>query len=131
MATVTPDTSPAELLRRFRGAVADARLTYPERAAVDVEDDTGGKWHLTTWWAEYSPADPERLRGKTVVEADLGERPGQLTVGFSDGTAFTVTPVVDETKDAIQSWELFTPEGLVLSYGPFGRWSLGHASKSS
>lgn len=124
MTPVTPDASAAALLNRFRGPVIDARLTYPERAAMDVEDATGGKWHLTTWWAEYSPTDPATLGGKTVVSADLGPPPGKLTVGFSDGTAFTVTPVPDEADDAIENWELFTPEGLVLIFGPRERWQV-------
>ncbi len=128
MATVTSDTSPAALLDRFRGTVTMSGLTYPDRAAIDVADAEGGEWHLTTWWANYSPADPEVFGGKAVVSADLGEPPGTLTVGFSDGTTFVVTPVPDEEDDAIENWELFTPEGLVLTFGPRGRWQLSRAS---
>ncbi len=122
MSTVKSDTSPAALLGHLRGRVTNARLTYPERAAIDVLDDDGGEWHLTTWWADHTPGDPARFRGKTVVGADLGGSAGKLTIGFSDGTAFTITPVWDEEDDAIENWELFTPDGRVLICGPRGRW---------
>ena len=128
MSIVTPDTSPASLLARVRGPVTDAHLTYPERMQLDVTDAEGGLWNLISWEADYIPSDPEELRGKTVVSADLDARSETLTVDFSDGTGFALTPIPDEEDDAIENWELFTPEGLVLSYGPRGRWQLGKAT---
>jgi hypothetical protein len=127
MSTVKADTSPAALLRRFRGRVTKARLTYPERAAINLEDDEGGNWYLATWGADYSPADPEVFSGKTVTSVDIGVRPGRLTIGFSDRTCFTICPLTDEEHNTIENWELFTPEGMVLTYGPRGRWQLGSA----
>ncbi len=124
MATVTSDISAAALLGRFRGSIADAGLTYPERAAIDVVDGDGGEWHLTTWWADYTPADPGEFTGKSVVSADLGETPGKLTVGFSDGSTFVIIPAPDEGDDAIESWELFPPDGMVLIFGPYERGEL-------
>jgi hypothetical protein len=122
MATVKPDISPAALLGRFRGRVTHARVTYPERAAIDVVDGGGGEWHLTTWWADYSPADPAWCEGKTVVSARIDGPAENLTIGFSDGTSFTITPVWDGGDDAIENWELFAPDNLVLTCGPRGRW---------
>jgi len=113
MAIVTSDTSAAALLGRFRGQVTKARLTYPERAAFNVTDAKGGNWYLATWDADYLPADPEILLGKTVVGANLDEESEVLTVDFSDETVFTATPVVHEDED-VENWGLFTPEGLVL-----------------
>jgi hypothetical protein len=126
--TVKAGISPMAILGSFRGSVTRARLTYPERAALDVTDAKGGEWRLSTWWSDYSPADPEVLGNKTVVSATLSDPPGKLTVGFSDGTDFTITPVPDEGHDAIENWKLFTPDGLVLTYGPWGRWQLGNAT---
>jgi hypothetical protein len=128
MSIVIPETSPADLLARVRGSVKDARLTYPERVRFEVMDAHGGLWLLATWEAEYSPADPEELNGKTVVSAHLDDRSLVLTIGFSDGTSFTVTPIPDDDEGAIENWELFTPEGQVLRYGPWGRWHLGNAT---
>jgi hypothetical protein len=128
MSIVIPETSPADLLARVRGPVKDARLTYPERVHFEVTDVHGGLWFLATWEAEYSPADPEELNGKTVVSADLDDRSRVLTIGFSDGTSFTVTPIPDDDDGAIENWELFTPDDLLLTYGPWGRWHLGKAT---
>jgi hypothetical protein len=126
MAIVTSDTSPAKLLGRFRGPVTKSCLTYPERVRLEVTDTDGGLWRLGTWDADYSPSDPDVLSGKTVVRASLDERSGVLTVGFSDDTVFTATPIPVEDDD-VENWELFTPERLVLTYGPRGRWQLGSA----
>src|ERR1700744_5149657 len=126
---MTPDTSPADLLARLRGPVRDARLTYPERAHFEVTDVSGGRWLLATWDADYLPADPSELCGKTVAGASLYKESGPLVFRFSDGTSFPVTPDSDEgDPEAILNWELFTPEGLVLTYGPWGRWHLGDAT---
>jgi hypothetical protein len=121
MALVTPDTSPADLLDRVRGLANEAGLTYPERAHLPVIDERGGRWLLATWEANYAPKDPAELNGKIVVDIDLGDS-GELLVHFSDGTRFDVTPVPDNGDDAIESWKLFTPEGWVLVYGPWGLW---------
>jgi hypothetical protein len=128
MSIVIPNTSPADLLARLRGSVKEARLTYPERVHLPVIDDQGDRWFLATWEASYLPADPEELNGKTVVSADLEDRSRVLAIGFSDGTSFTVTPIPDDDEGAIENWELFTPDDLLLTYGPWGRWHLGRAT---
>jgi hypothetical protein len=126
MSTLSPDTSPAMLLGRVRGPVTAACLAYPERMHLELTDADGGLWRLATWDAVYSPSDPEVLIGKTVVDASLADRSGVLTVSFSGGTHFTATPTSAEDDDG-ESWELFTPEGLVLIYGPKGQWRLARA----
>jgi hypothetical protein len=128
MSIVTPDTSPADLMSRLRGRVGEARLTYPERVHLPVIDRHGGRWLLATWEGSYLPRDPEQLSGKTVVRAHVDDRSRVLTIGFSDGTTFTVTPIPDDDEDAIENWELFTPDGLVLRFGPWGRWHVGKAT---
>jgi hypothetical protein len=128
MAVVTPDLSPRDLLSCVRGAVAQARLTYPERVHLQVLDADGGLWLLATWEADYWPADPADLTGKIVVGTSLDETSGALTVGFSDGTRFTVDPIPDDDDDAIENWQLFTPDGFVLNYGPGEHWVLKRAT---
>jgi hypothetical protein len=128
MAIAISDISPADLLGRFRGPITEAYHGYPEVILFDVKDSEGGEWHFVTWDADYSPSDPDALLGKVVVSADLDEEPGALTIGFSDGSAFKVTPVFYEPVDDLEHWELFTPEGLVLHLGPGSRWRLGEAS---
>jgi hypothetical protein len=130
MALVTPEISPADVLAGVRGLVTEARLTYPQRAHLPIIDARGGRWFLATWEASYLPADPEELNGKTAVSGELDHRSGVLTIGFSDGTAFTVTPIPDDDADAIENWELFTPDGMLLTYGPRGRWRYREATGS-
>jgi hypothetical protein len=126
MATLIPHISPAMLLGRVRGPVTAARLTYPERIRVEVTDADGGLWRLATWDAEYSPSDPGALIGKTVLDTSLDGASGVLKLSFSDGTCFTATPDPVEEGD-VEDWELFTPEGLVLAYGPKGQWQVSRS----
>ena len=128
MSTMTSPISPGDLLGSVRGPITDASLTYPERMRLEVTDAHGGLWRLATWEAAYSPADPAVLNRKIIVGADLDKPSGTLTVSFSDGTCFVVTPIPDETDDAIENWQLFTPDGLVLNYGPGDHWVLKRAS---
>jgi Family of unknown function (DUF6188) len=125
MAVVIPYTFPTDLLGRFRGRVFQARPAYPEVLHFKVRDAAGGEWWFGTQEAEWSPTDPDGLLDKTVVGADLDESSGTLTIGFSDGSEFTVLPDHEGADDDLEAWELFTPEGLVLTYGPRGRWQLG------
>lgn len=127
MAIVISDTSPAGLLKRYHGRVTVAARAYPDAIHLDLIDDEGGLWGLGTWDATYAPSDLTDLLGKTVRSADLDGRTGVLRLRFEDETSFEVTPATP-VDDEIENWELFTPDGLVLTYGPKGRWQLGNAS---
>lgn len=129
MSNLTHDTSPADLLACVRGPVTNARMTYPERIRVEVTDVGGDPWRLATWDVDYSPSDPEALIGRTVVDTSLDDLSGILILSFSDGTRFTVTPTPAGGGD-VEYWELFTPEALVLSYGPIGQWQLGTSDET-
>jgi hypothetical protein len=127
MAVVIPDISPVDLLGRFRGPITHAAPGYPEVVHLEVTDSEGGVWGLSTWDADYSPTDPDMLLGKTIVGADFDDDSGSLTIGFSDGSEFKVTAIRSLPEDEVENWQLFTPEGLVLNYGPAGRWRLKRA----
>jgi hypothetical protein len=124
MATVIPDTSPGELLAGLRGRIVDAAPGYPEVIHLEMIDSKGQRWGLSTQWADYSPSDPDLLRGKTVVSADLVGPRGNLTLGFSDGTSFRVTTEPQGAPDDPFNWMLFTPDGFVLYWGPGDNWVL-------
>lgn len=123
---VIPDLSPSDLLSRLRGQIVDARPTYPERMRLEIDDVDGARWRFVTHFSDYAPADPDALRTKTVVDAKLDRRSGDLAIALSDGSAFEVTCVRGE--DELPSWRLFTPEGLTLTYGPGPEWKLGRAT---
>jgi hypothetical protein len=128
MATVIPKVSPAELLARVRGIVEDVHPAYPETIHVEVRDGAGDLWRFATHDASYSPSEPEALIGKSVVTADLVGPLGNLTLGFSDGTSFRVTVEPQEAPDDPVNWRLYTPEGLVLRWGPGDSWALKRGS---
>lgn len=127
--TVIPNISPTELIARVRGRIFKANPAYPETIQFRLRDDAGGEWWLATQWADYSPSDPADLLGKVVVDAQLDERTGNLTFRFSDGSHFRVTSrPQEEPGDDLEHWDLFTPEGLVLVWGPDAAWQLKRAT---
>jgi hypothetical protein len=127
MSAVALDKTPVDLLARFRGLVVGTRLPHSKRTYLEITDADGGTWRLVSWDATHSASHPGNNDGKTVLGATIDNRSGELAVSFSDGSSFNLTPVQDDSDDAIENWELFTPEGLVLAYGPRGRWLLGQA----
>jgi hypothetical protein len=130
MSTVIPDISPSDLLGRFRGTVSDAHNPSSSRVRLDVRDGAGGKWHLVSWEASYVSSETGRLEGKVIVEVGLDPASEVLTVGFSDNSQLTLTPQREPAEEAIEDWELFTPDGLVLAYGPRGHWQLSRSDGS-
>lgn len=123
MTTVIPDLSPSDLLSRFRGTIIKAAPGYPEVLHLDLRDEDGAVWGFSTFYAEYSPSDPQFFLGKTVVDVAL-EPSGELVMRFADGSGFKVLPEPEEPDDELPSWRLFTPDGLVLRFRPRGRWDL-------
>ncbi len=123
METVIPDLSPANLLGRFRGTIVEAAPGYPEVIHLYVKDADGDDWSFSTFYADYSPSDPEFFPGKTIVDVTLSPSEN-LTMRFSDGSEFKVLPEPEEPDDELPSWRLFTPDGLVLRFRPRGLWDL-------
>jgi hypothetical protein len=124
MTIVIPDSSPVEILARFRGLVVEAHPSYPETIHLEIRDLDGGLWYFATHDAYYSPSDPDQLRGKTIVSV-VHEGPlANLTIGFSDGSSFRVWVDPQEAPDNPVNWRLFMPEDLVLSWGPGTHWDL-------
>jgi hypothetical protein len=126
MAVVVPNTSPADLLRRFRGTIFDAAPGYPDVILFQARDAEGDDWWFSTFYAEFSPKEPALLLGKSIIDTGL-ESSGRLTISFSDGSRFVVDPIPlqpGEPDDDLENWHLFTPDELVLTYGPEGRWEI-------
>ena len=128
MATaVTLDASPATVLRSLRGSIVNARLAYPDVLHVEIRDPAGGVWRLATQDAEWSPPDPGALAGHSVEGAAIGEGSGELRLELSNGARLIVTPGAQEASDDPPNWELITPEGLVLEFGPGVLWQISGA----
>jgi hypothetical protein len=128
MATaVALDASPLNVLRSMRGKIVDAQIAYPEVLHVEVKDSAGELWRLATQDAEWSPSDPAELVGRSVDDADIDRETGELRCKLSDGSLLDVRPAAREAEDDPPNWELITPDGLVLEFGPGVRWQIGSA----
>jgi hypothetical protein len=127
---VTLDASPAKVLRALRGLIVGARLAYPDVLHVEIRDAAGGLWHLATQDAKWSPSDPSELHGSSVGGAAIDERTGALRLALSDGSLMVV-PGPREASDDPPNWELTTPDGLLLEFGPGLRWQISAADAST
>jgi hypothetical protein len=128
MSAVSLDITPVDVLARFRGHVVGTRLPHSKRTYLEVIDAEGGKWRLVTWRTTYSSTDAGENLGKTVVGVAIDDRTEALMISFSDGSSCSLTAIPDESEDALENWEIFTPDGFILAYGPRGRWLWGRAS---
>jgi hypothetical protein len=131
MTAIAPDLSPATLIARFRGDVVCSRPAFPDVLQLHVRDSDGELWRFLTFEADYLPSVPDEFLGKVVISTNIGAESGQVGIGFSDGSLLTVVPFAlepDEIDANYESWQLFTPDGLVLNYGPGDRWVLKRAS---
>lgn len=124
--TAALDASPLNLLRAMRGLIADARVAYPDVLHVEIRDSIGRVWRLATQDAEWSPADPSELRGRSIEDAVI-DGGGELRLRLSDGSRLDVVPAPREAEDDPPNWELITPDGLVLEFGPDVRWQISRA----
>lgn len=124
---VALDASPAGVLRSMHGAVVDARIAYPQVLHVEVQDPDGDLWRLSTQGAEWSPSAPQLLIGLSLKDASIDESSGELRCSLSDGSVLKIKPFKFEAPDDPPNWEVITPNGLVLEFGPGLRWQVSSA----
>jgi hypothetical protein len=115
------------VLASMRGSIVAARIAYPDVLHVEVEDGRGLLWRLATQDAEFSPADPEQLIGLSIADASIDEKSGELSCRLSDGSLLDIKPAEAEAEDDPPYWELISPAGLVLEFGPGVRWQISGA----
>jgi hypothetical protein len=111
----------------MRGPIVDARIAHPDVLHVEVRDSSGGIWRLATQDAEWSPSDPARLVGRSIEDADIDEESGELRCKLSDGSVLDIKPAAAEANDDPPYWELISPAGVVLEFGPGVRWQISGA----
>lgn len=128
MATVVAlDASPSSVLRSMRGSIVTARIAYPDVLHVEVRDSRGDLWRLATQDAEWSPSDPAQLIERSIEAADIDEKSGELCCKLSDGSVLEIKPTAAEREGDPPCWELITPMGVVLEFGPGVRWQISSA----
>ena len=126
---VPVDTSPANMLRAMRGSIVDARVAYPDVLHVEVRDSRGDLWRLATQDAEWTPPNPGRLIGGSIEDAAVDAETGELRCTLSDGSVLDVKPVAVEAEDDPPNWELVSPSGVILEFGPGMRWRISDADR--
>jgi hypothetical protein len=124
---VALDASPTTVLRSMRGPIVDARIAYPDVLHIEVRDSSGGIWRLATQDAEWSPSDPAQLVERSIEDADIDEESGELRCKLSDGSVLDIKPAAAEANDDPPYWELISPVGVVLEFGPGVRWQISGA----
>jgi hypothetical protein len=127
MATVVAlDASPENVLRAMRGSIVDARKAYPDVLHIEIRDRDGDLWRLAIQDAEWSPSDPAGLIGQMVEDATL-DKTGELRCKLSDGSLLDIKPGTPGSDEDPPYWELITPGGVVLEFGPGVRWQISSA----
>ena len=124
---VALDASPRTVLRSLHGAIVDARIAYPDVLHVEVKDSDGDVWELATQGADWSPRDPQLMIGLSLEGANIDEASGEMRFSLSDGSALKLSPFRFEAADDPPNWEVITPNGLVLEFGPGLRWQISSA----
>jgi hypothetical protein len=128
MATVVAlDASPVNFLRSMRGAIVNARVAYPDVLHLEIRDARGDLWRLATQDAEWSPSDPNRLIGRSVEDVDIDDGTGELRCRLSDGSLLNVKPSSQAAREDPPNWELISPDGVALEFGPGVRWQISVA----
>jgi hypothetical protein len=125
------NASPLNVLRSMRGTIVDARIAYPEVLHVVVRDPGGDLWRFATQDAEWTPADPGEWVGRCVERAAIDKSTGELRFLLSKGSVLAVKPAAMEAEDDPPSWELITPAGISLEFGPGVRWRVSDAGASA
>jgi hypothetical protein len=111
----------------MRGPIVDARISYPDVLHVEVRDKAGKLWRLATQDAEWSPSDPTQLVGHSIEDAEIGDTSGELRCRLSDGSVLDIKAAATEAEDDPPYWELISPDGVVLEFGPGVRWQVSSA----
>jgi hypothetical protein len=131
MATViAQEASLSNLLGSIRGEIVGARLGYPEVLHLEIRDFDGDLWSLVTQDANWSPDDFAALVGQDIERADVDES-GELRCQLSGGSVLVVEPTDRESDDDPPHWELVTPGGVMLEFGPGARWQISSADAPS
>jgi hypothetical protein len=112
---------------RCGGEIIDARIAYPDVLHVEGRDAHGNLWRLATQDAEWSPSDPAQLAGRSINDAEIDESSGDLRCSLSDGSVLDVKPAAGEAEDDPPCWEVISPAGVVLEFGPGVRWQISSA----
>ncbi|HZJ29732.1 MAG TPA: hypothetical protein VFD37_07075 [Solirubrobacterales bacterium] len=125
------DISLQSLLDSMRGEIVEARIGHPEVLLIDIIDSVGGRWQLMTQDAEWEIGDPESLVGRRVLKVALDDRAWKLRLELAGEDALVITPGEHLSSSDPPNWEVITPEGSLVEFGPGAQWRIGdHAART-
>jgi hypothetical protein len=93
---------------------------------VEVRDESGGTWRLASQDADWAPTEPATLVGQRVQRATLDPGRGELRLDLSGSEAVRIAESRDQSGE-LPTWELISPGGLALEFGPGLRWTVSQA----
>jgi hypothetical protein len=127
MATViAQEASLSSLLGSMRGEIVGARLGYPDVLHLEIRDRDRDLWRFVTQDADWSPGEPADLVGQDMEKAEVGDK-GELRCQLSGGSVLVVAPPTRKSDEDPPHWELITPGGVILEFGPGARWQISNA----
>lgn len=110
--------APTEIAIWMQGTIANAQIAHPDVLHIEFLDPAGERWFLATQDAEWSPTDPAQLVGHSIESTDLDPASGTLRLRLSGGLELAITPGARESDDDPPNWELFSPNGGAIEFGP-------------
>lgn len=116
------EASPTSLLRSLRGTIVGAQIAHPRVLHVEARDARGELWRLSTQDSSWLPTESDRLPGRLIEGAEIDQSSGAVRLRLSGGGALDIEPNPEPGQDDPPAWELITPSGLVLEFGPGIRW---------
>jgi hypothetical protein len=125
-AVTAQDASLSNLLGALRGEIVKAGLGHPDVLHVEIRDLDGDRWNLVTQDAEWQPANPADLVGQVIEKAEVSME-GKLRCQLAGGAVLAVKPAKSASEGDPPYWELITPGGAALEFGPGARWQISSA----
>ena len=115
-----------------------AKLSYEN---PKLSGRSKGEWRLDTCgtdWSLFTPykcvnsdgvnekvlnSELSQLENATLVRFEISIPNNILTVCFDNECSFRIIPDPKDDKYGLPYWRLFTPNRMVVSFGPGSRWS--------
>lgn len=124
------DKSLGDYLAEMRGRIVLSAVGYPDSIHLHVKDGDGQTWKFFTWDADWVPSTPEEFAGRILEDAKLDQRTGVVRLRFDQGRQLVITPGEYENVDDPPYWQILTPDGQSIKYGPGPSWHVSDAHAS-
>lgn len=121
------DRSLGEYLANMRGRIVLSAIGYSDSIHLHVKDGEGQTWRFCTWDADWEPSVPDEFAGRKLEAVELDRRSGVMKLRFDQGRQLVITPGEYEDVRDPPYWEILTPDGQSIEYGPGPSWHVSDA----